>query len=163
MPPENEIEKYATWFRDFILSKRATKESTVDLIVARQDLYRIDNEFIQGHDSSYLWRFHPSAVVVEVDRRKGSQRFHVLLAVSNAIALKDVGELNCYVRIMNAASGCLVSPKGVSNEVRLLQANASIRNRLFITENHGSIFLVEWDQTLNTIMPESVIPIETQL
>jgi hypothetical protein len=101
--------------------------------------------------------------VIEIDKKTSSSSFHVLLGVSNAIALKDVGELNCYTRIMGAKSGCLISPKGVSNEVRLVQAESSIRNRLFGSGNVPSRFLVQWDTKNQTVIQDSVIPIETKL
>lgn len=159
MPNNNLVEECSNWFKGFVQINSTKKRGVFDLLIPQTDLYKSDIPALQNHSSSHLWRFRPSSIVIEIDKSKTN--FHVLVVTSNSIALKDVGELNCYVRIMGATSGCLVSPKGISNEVRLVQADAQIRNRLFRPNEGGNLFLIEWDHDRGTVVPESIIPIET--
>ena len=163
MPSNDLIVQYGKWFEEHLQNLDTGSDKKFDLLIPRHDLYKLDHSSLLGHKTSYLWRFRPSALVIEIDKKASSSSFHVLLGVSNAIALKDVGELNCYTRIMGAKSGCLISPKGVSNEVRLVQAKSSIRNLLFGSGNVPSRFLVQWDTKNQTVIQDSVIPIETEL
>lgn len=163
MPSDAVIEKYGKWYKQHVRRTLSRPENRVDLLFPKSDLYRVDHNAVVTHETSHLWRFRPSALVIELDSDTQTPWFHVMIAVSNAIALKDVGELNCYTRIMGARSGCLVSPKGISNEVRLVQAEFSIRNRLFGTEDNSGLFLVQWDSARQTVLTDSVIPIEKQL
>jgi len=163
MPTNELLDQYGKWFEGHLRKMNTGSEMKFDLLIPRHDLYKLDHSSLLAHKNSYLWRFRPSAVVIEIDKKTRSSTFHVLLGVSNAIALKDVGELNCYTRIMGAKSGCLISPKGVSNEVRLVQAESSIRNRLFGSNSMSSHFLIQWDTKNQTVVKDSVIPIETEL
>lgn len=163
MPSDAVIEKYGKWYKHHIQQSLSRPKSRVDLLFPKSDLYKIDHSAIVSHQTSHLWRFRPSGLVIELDSETQTPSFHVMIAVSNAIALKDVGELNCYSRIMGAKSGCLISPKGISNEVRLVQAEFSIRNRLFGAGDNSGLFLVQWDSARQTVVTDSVIPIEKQL
>lgn len=163
MPKADLILSYAQWFKDRIAARRSEEGLVFELILPKNDLYLDEHQAIQSVDSSHLWRFKPSALVIELDQNAEKVDFHVLVATSSAIALKDVGELNCYARIMNAKSGCLVSPKGISNEVRLVQAEKSIRNRLFRPSETCELFLIEWNLEAKTVIHDSVIPIETEI
>ena len=163
MPSNELLDQYGTWFEEHLRKMDTESGKKFDLLIPRDDLYKLDHSALLAHSTSYLWRFRPSALVIEIDKKTSSSSFHVLLGVSNAIALKDVGELNCYARIMDAKSGCLISPKGVSNEVRLVQAESSIRNRLFGSDSKSSRFLIQWDTKNQTVVQDSVIPIETEL
>jgi hypothetical protein len=160
MPSNELVEKYGNWFVSHLLKSNSESKKKFDLVIPSQDLYKLDHEVLVAHKTSYLWRFRPSALVVELDTETSSSSFHILVAVSNAIALKDVGELNCYTRIMGATSGCVISPKGISNEVRLVQAESSIRDRLFGPTYNPNRFLVQWDTERNSVVAETVIPIE---
>ena len=161
MPGNDLLSGYGVWFEQHVKKMNVVSGKKFDILIPRSDLSQLDHPAFLGNSTSHLWRFRPSAVVIETDKNNGAFSFHVMLGVSNAIALKDVGELNCYARIMGAKSGCLISPKGVSNEVRLVQAEASVRNRLFNSATSLGLFLIEWDLTTGTVIDESVIPIET--
>jgi hypothetical protein len=161
MPSNDLLSEYGNWFKKQVESVNSNSGKNFDILIPRNDLYQLDHPAFLANGSSHLWRFRPSAVVIEIDNSDNRCSFHVMLGISNAIALKDVGELNCYVRIMGAKSGCLISPKGVSNEVRLVQAEASVRNRLFNAGGLSSLFLIEWDSSTGTVVSDSVIPIET--
>jgi hypothetical protein len=160
MPASEVLNEYGKWFLNYAKELNNQPGAKFDLLVPSQDLYKLDHPALLRHQSSHLWRFRPSALVIEIDNSTNSSYFHVIVGVSHAIALKDVGELNCYVRIMGAKTGCLVSPKGISNEVRLVQAESSVRDRLFGAEKEASLFLIEWDVNRKTVKPETVIPIE---
>jgi hypothetical protein len=162
MPSRQLIEDYADWYRSAIARREGIRKSTIEVLVPTEDLWRIDHQALQAHPGCTKWRFRPSALLIEVGNLKPQQEFHVLIAVSNAVSLKDVGELNCYVRILTAASGCVISPKGISNEVRLVQADKSIRTRLFSVNANSDLFLGEWSIELEKVERTSVIPIEAQ-
>jgi hypothetical protein len=161
MPGKDLISGYGNWFAQHVRKMNVASGKKFDLLIPRSDLSQLNHPAFLADSTSHLWRFRPSAVVIESDSSNGVYSFHVMLGVSNAIALKDVGELNCYTRIMGAKSGCLISPKGVSNEVRLVQAEASVRNRLFNSSASLGLFLIEWDLSTRTVIGDSVIPIET--
>jgi len=163
MPRNDLIEMYAKWFVGQLRKSCTGSSKEFDLIIPSEDLYKLDHKALTTHQTSYLWRFRPSALVVELDDERSSYSFHVLLAVSKAIALKDVGELNCYTRLMDAKSGCIISPKGISNEVRLVQAESSIRDRLFGTAHEPNMFLIQWDTKSNSVLENTVIPIDTKI
>jgi hypothetical protein len=161
MPSSDVLSEYGNWYKQHVKNMNVVSGKKFDILIPRSDLSQLDHPAFLANSTSHLWRFRPSAVVIETDNNNGAYSFHVMLGTSNAIALKDVGELNCYARILGAKSGCLISPKGVSNEVRLVQAEASVRNRLFNSAASLGLFLIEWDLSTGTVIGESVIPIET--
>jgi hypothetical protein len=165
VPARELIEESANWFENYVKRTAGNATSTFDLLVPSrtQDLFRIEHPALQQHPTSHLWRFKPSALVIETNTETSHSYFHVLVVVSDSISLKDVGELNCYARIAKAKTGCLISSKGISNEVRLVQAELSVRNRLFVPHEGGKLFLVQWDEDKKSAITDSVIPIEISL
>lgn len=158
MPSKDIIEQYGAWYLSYLMDRDTDNPATFELFFPSQDLCESEIEPIMDNNKSHLWRFRPSALVVE--KALPTPRFHVVLATSNAISLKDVGELNCYARIMDASSGCIISPKGISNEVRLVQAESSVRDRLFRPSLSSTLFLIQWSLSRGSVIPETVIPIE---
>lgn len=163
MPSSELVSHCAEWFVNHIKKVYGGPEKSFDLLIPRNDLYVSGHRAILGHSTSHLWRFRPSALVIELDKQEESADFHIMVVVSSTVALKDVGELNCYARIMGASSGCVISPKGISNEVRLVQADSSVRNRLFGHDEFSRLFLIQWDVETQSVLADTVIPVDTLL
>lgn len=161
MPDRDVVAEIGKWWSDKLNSRTGTESAEFRLVVPRSNLNLVDERHIQGVDKSPFWRFRPSAVLVEVPF-SGAARFHVLTVSSSAISLKDLGELNCYMRIMGASSGLATSVRGVSNEVRLIQADAQIRKRVFEPGANQAMFAATWSEHDRRIDSFSVIPTEFQ-
>ena len=161
MPDRDVVAEIGMWWSDKLKSRTSTDSAEVELVIPRSNLNLVDVRNIQAVDKSPFWRFRPSALLVET-RLSEAARFHVLTVSSSAISLKDLGELNCYMRIIGASSGLAASVRGVSNEVRLIQADAQIRKRVFEPGNNQFMFAAAWSETERSIESLSVIPTEFQ-
>jgi len=161
MPRQSHIENYLDWFADAIAHTFKAARSDFWETVCSSNLNEIDHEAIQSQPRSHLWRFRPDALVLRHDLETSEWRIHLLTASSSAISLKDVGIMNGFVNIVNADLSLCFSPKGVSNEVRLLQADREIRDRLFVGPSPHRIALVEWSSDTALVVRDAMIPIES--
>lgn len=161
MPSKSVIEEYLDWFADAIA--RTFNVNRVDNweTVCCVNLNQVDHEGIQSQPTSHLWRFRPDALVIRRDFKTPAWRIHLLTASSSAISLKDVGIMNGFVSVTNADFSICISPEGISNEVRLLQADCNIRDRLFVGPSPHRIGLVEWSAQESLVVRDAMIPIES--
>ena len=109
MPSSDVLSEYGNWYKQHVKKMNVVSGKKFDILIPSSDLSQLDHPAFLANSTSHLWRFRPSAVVIETDNNNGAYSFHVMLGTSNSIALKDVGELNCYARLMGAKSGCLLN------------------------------------------------------
>lgn len=160
MPSSSEVDRYLSWYKKTLVDKFGRKSSNLSILRPTKKLCFEDHEAIQSNANSHLWRFQPDGLVIERSNQSSSFRLHVLLATSHAVSLKDVGELGSYARILVSPTACLISPKGVSNEVRLVQAEETIRARLFSPGGKSQIFAGQWLDSASGVDSQTIIPIE---
>ena len=69
----------------------------------------------------------------------------------SAISLKEIGEMNCYSKILHAKHSFLASLKGLPDEVNLILLNNDVSNKVLkITENN-TIHIFKWDEKIDDI------------
>ena len=161
MPTKDLVSTIAEWWSDNLSSRSDTPYSKFRALVPSSNLNLLDDPAVQRASGSPFWRFRPSALVIE-ELAESHARFNVVMVFSNAVSLKDVGELNCYMRLMGAPNGLVVSPRGVSNEVRLLQAERNVRARLFEPNPSQRIYAALWNPEMGCVEASSVLPLEAR-
>lgn len=129
-------------------------------VVCHEDLNFLDIPEIQELPGCHMWRFRPDAVIVRKSDLHLGPNIHLLNATSSAVSLKDVGIMNAMLRVTGATSSVIVSPKGVSKEVRLLQGDIDTRDRLFSVGESGKVLLLSWDNKTARVIQDAIIPIE---
>lgn len=161
MPSRLVIEKYLDWFADAIARTFSAERVDIWETVCSVNLNQVDHEGIQSQPTSHLWRFRPDALVIRRDLETQAWRIHLLTSSSSAISLKDVGIMSSLISVTKADFSVCISPKGISNEVRLLQADYSVRDRLFVGPSPHRIGLLEWSAVESLVVRDAMIPIES--
>lgn len=161
MPSRLAIEKYLDWFADAIANTFNVERAEIWETVCSVSLNQVDHEGIQSQPTSHLWRFRPDALVIRREPESPAWRIHLLTASSSAISLKDVGIMNGFISVTKADFSICISPKGISNEVRLLQADRNVRDRLFVGPSPHRIGLIEWSANESLVVRDAMIPIES--
>jgi len=161
VPSQVEIGRYLDWFADVVAQTYRVDRDEMWESICLGDLNEVDHEGVQSQATSHLWRFRPDAIVIRRDLTTSDWRIHLLNASSSAISLKDVGIMNGLVSVVKAELSICISPKGISNEVRILQADRDIRDRLLMGPSPHRIALIEWSSEELVAVRDAVIPDET--
>jgi hypothetical protein len=160
MPSELLINEYVSWFAQSIALTYAAPSDSLISLPNPGNLCDLDVTEIQAHQNSHLWRFRTSGLIVRKTRGSLPAGIHLVNATSGAISLKDVGIMNVLLRVTGAGVSAIFSPKGISEEVRLVQADPDISDRLFTYGTHGKILLLPWQSENNSVIKNAIVPIE---
>lgn len=160
MPSEALIQEYVSWFAQSIALTYAAQRDSLISLPNPGNFCDLDVAEIQAHPKSHLWRFRTSGLIVRKTGGSLPAGIHLLNATSSAISLKDVGIMNVLLRVTGAGVSAIFSPKGISEEVRLVQADPEVSDRLFTHGARGKILLLPWQSENNSVIKNAIVPLE---
>jgi len=161
--PEHDIKVQAVnWFCSFLERNSGSPQASFQGETCEKDLSELDHRVIQGDATSHLWRFRPSAIAYRLGEADEPKPIHLLNVVSGAISLKDVGAMHVYMKLVGAGLSAIVSPTGISGELRILQNEDRLKSRLFLNNHEFQLLLGQWDSTGCQMLQETVLPLEAQ-
>lgn len=160
MPTRTVINQYLDWFAESLMLTYQVGADDLVKVTCHENLNLLNVSEVQDKPGCHMWRFRPDALVARRKTNKSDAGIHLLNATSGSISLKDVGTMNAMVRVTGAAVSAIVSPKGISKEVRTLQGDIDIRDRLFRFGETGKIILLSWEAKNLRVVQDAIIPIE---
>lgn len=152
--------KLQSWFATFLTRKFGDSYEIIDVIIPDVYLSKLNNELIKSLPNYSIWDFKPD--ILGILKNKDSKEINLVFVnrSTSALSLKEIGELQCYARLVNAKLALLVSLSGVSNEVNILLLENDIRRRLLNYGDDQNIIIFSWDIQSDGVDYNSVMPLE---
>ena len=153
-------EKLLNWLPEFIEKNFSNTYEVLEIIKSPQQLSKINNSLIKTLQNYSSWEFKPDILGILKNLSDSTIKLVFINRTTAGISLKEIGELHCYAKLAKIEMAFLASTSGVSNEVNILLVDKTIRNRLLNYEGNKFITLFSWNEEINSIDKNSVLPIE---
>jgi hypothetical protein len=106
------------------------------------------------------FEFHPDILGLLTSKIDGKVETVLLNRSVSAISLKEIGEMNCYSKILHAKHSFLASLKGLPDEVNLKLLNNDVSNKVLKISESNTIHIFKWDEKIDDIDQITLFPIE---
>jgi len=133
--------KLARRWLEFFLIKHYAKTHDIKVIIPRGNLSKIDLVEIKRYPNYSLMDFSSDVVGIITSKKTKKIGLVLLNRSTNAISVKEIGEMNLYSKIVNPEMAFIVSLKGLPNEVNNLLLNEEICSSLLGYGNKKIIIL----------------------
>lgn len=156
---KNELTKrLAEWLKEFLATKYSS-EYDVEILIPDSNFSKIANEKLKKVDGYTSLDFHTDVLGILENRKSKTVQLVLLNRSLSAISLKEIGEMNCYSKLINPKHSFLSSLKGLPEEVNLILMNKELENKLLKISDDLSIVVFKWDEEKDKIDSISIFPI----
>lgn len=152
--------KIAKWLKTFLHDKFSSTHDVLEVIIPESNLSKLPNKYIKSCNNYSVWEFIPDVLGILKNKINGEIELVLVNRSTEALSLKEIGEIYTYSKLVNSKLSFLVSSNGVSNEVGLLLLEDEIRNRLLRYSDGKEIIIFSWDKENNRINPNSILPLD---
>lgn len=142
------------------LRKTYSGEYDIEVIVPSSNISKLQIEAIKKVENYSSFEFSPDILGVLRNKKTKEIKLAFMNRSISAISLKEIGELHCYSKLANPIFSCIVSPKGLPNEVNLLLLNKDIELKLLKYSENKFINIFRWDETTNNVDKKSIFPLD---
>ena len=149
----------AKWLEGFLLN-RYGDDFNIEVIIPESNFSKIANESLKKVDGYTSLDFHTDVLGILENKKTKSVKLVLLNRSISAISLKEIGEMNCYSKLMNPKHSFLVSLKGLPEEVNLILLQKEMEQKLLKINTDLEIIVFKWDEDNSKIDPLTVFPIE---
>ncbi len=153
-------QKIAKWLKNFLTKKLSPSHELLEVIIPESNLSKLADGNIKSRSDYSAWEFKPDVVAVLKNKSNGKIELVLVNRSLSALSLKEIGELYCYSKLVNAKLSFLVSLNGVSNEVSVLLLENEIRQRLLHYGDGNEIIIFSWNEKDDEVDANSVIPLD---
>lgn len=155
-------QKLVKWLRGFLEFKFSNTHEMLDVIIPDSNLSKLPNHYIKACPNYSSWEFRPDLVGILKNKLTSEIEFVLLNRTINSLSLKEIGEIFCYSKLVNAKISFLVSMSGCSNELNILLLDGGVRKRLLSYGVDGKIIIFAWDAINDKINENAIIPLENK-
>lgn len=148
------------WLPEFINKHYKNEYEVLEMHEAPPMLSKLNSNYIKSLPNYSSWEFSPDVLGVLRNKSDSTIALALINRTVSGLSLKEIGELHCYAKLAKANFAFLVSTAGVSNEVNILLVDKPIRDRLLNFAGDKTITIFTWDEDINSVDKNSVLPIE---
>ena len=126
---KNYTEIARKWLEDF-LSKHYSKDFNIMVIAPESNISKVEISEMKNYPNYSLLDFSSDVVGILTSKKTKETGLVLLNKSTNAISVKEIGEMNIYSHIINPEMAFIVSLKGLPNAVNSLLLNEEICSSL---------------------------------
>ena len=149
----------ARWLFEF-LNKNYSIEYEIEVIIPDGNLSKNPNQTIKKMDAYASFEFHPDILGLLTSKTNGKVESVLLNRSISAISLKEIGEMNCYSKILHSKHSFLASLKGLPDEVNLILLNNDVSDKVLKISERNTIHIFKWDEKKSEIDQITLFPID---
>jgi hypothetical protein len=146
------------WLNDYLI-KKYSLDYNIDVFVLDTNISKLANEKIKLIDGYTSFDFHTD--IIGLLEHKTSKKIETVLLnrTVSAISLREIGEINCFSKVMKPKESFIASLKGLPEEVNLILLNDKMEDKLLKINNDLSIVVFKWNSQIDMIENRTVFPI----
>lgn len=148
------------WLGKFLEQKYSEGYDIIDVIIPESNLSKLPISSIKSCENYSSWEFKPDVLGILKNKKNSKIELVLVNRSTSSLSLKEIGEIYCYSKLVNAKISFLISPNGVSNEVNILLVDEKIRNKLLNYSLDNEIIICSWDENKEGINEDLVIPLD---
>ena len=160
---KNELTDSLCEWLSIFLDTRYSKEYNIEIIKPDSHLSRNTNLAIKKLDGYTSFDFHTDIVGLLTHKNSGEVEVVLMNRSTSAISLKEIGEMNCYSKILKSKHSFLASTKGLPDEVNLILLNDEVAEKLLKISDNMYIHIFKWDAESNQIDSLSAFPLKNNI
>ncbi len=153
------IESLRGWLNDF-LHDLYSKDYYLETIIPENNLSRLPNSTLKKINGYTALDFHPDVICLMTHKTTQQIESIIMNVTTTAISLKEIGEMNCYSKILKSKHSFIVSSKGLPEEVNLILLNNKTLEKLLKIDNTNYIHIFRWDEKLKSIDLNTLFPLK---
>lgn len=161
----NKIEltvRLAEWLTKF-LEEKYSRDFNVEVLIPDSNFSKLANEKLKRVGGYTSFDFKTDVVGILENKMSGSVELVLMNRSISAISLKEIGEMNCYCRLVNPRHAFLCSLKGLPEEVNLILLNNNLEQKLLKINKDLDIVIFKWDVVSDHIVEISLFPISQRV
>jgi hypothetical protein len=147
------------WLHTF-LNKNYSNEYLIETIIPENHLSKLANNTLKKIDGYTALDFHPDIISLMSNTTTNHVEVVIMNISNTAISLKEIGEMNCYSKILKSKHSFIVSTKGVPEEVNLILLNNNTMDKLLKVGNSNYIHIFRWDDDNKSIDANTIFPLK---
>jgi hypothetical protein len=146
------------WLNDYLI-KHYSAEYNIEVIILDSNISKLANEKIKLIDGYTSFDFHTD--IIGLLEHKITKKIETVLLnrTVSAISLREIGEINCFSKVMKPKEAFIASLKGLPEEVNLILLNDKMEDKLLKINNDLSIIVFKWNAQNDMIEDRTVFPI----
>jgi len=138
-------QKIIDWLRKYI-SRNLKGYGLVQITTPDHVLSKLSDPMFKTVKNISSWDFQPD--ILAIVKKNDNLEFLIVTRHIGGFGLKELGEINCYTRIMRPLKSFVVSTSGVSTELAIMLLDESIRKRLLThTDFQNEINILIYNKT----------------
>src|SRR3989344_1273778 len=142
--------KLKIWLDEFLKKDTFSKYELLDIIIPESSLSKINNGYIKSLQDYSSWDFKPDLLGILMDKETKHTRLVLVNRSTSSISLKEIGEIHCYAKLVDAEYAFIISTNGLSNEVSILLLETDIHDRLLKYSGNKTIIIGSWNEFTST-------------
>lgn len=150
------------WLSVF-LDTKYSNDYLIEILKPESHLSRNTNVAIKKLDGYASFDFHTDIIGLLTHKEKGEVEVVLMNRSLSAISLKEIGEMNCYSKILKSKHSFIASTKGLPDEVNLILLNDEIAEKLLKITDEMYIHIFKWDAESNQIDSLSAFPLKNNI
>lgn len=147
------------WLYEFLFKKYGD-DYNIEVLIPDGNLSKTPNKTIKKMDAYTSFEFHPDVLGLLTSKDTDKVEAVLLNRSINAISLKEIGEMNCYSKILYAKHSFIASLKGLPEEVNLILLNNEMSNKILRISESNTIHIFKWDEKNSDIDQITMFPID---
>lgn len=147
------------WLHDF-LNNKYSNEYQIETIIPENHLSKLANTTLKKIDGYTALDFHPDIISLMSEKTTNHVEVVIMNLSKTAISLKEIGEMNCYSKVLKSKHSFIVSTKGVPEEVNLILLNNKTMDKLLKIDNLNYIHIFRWDEDKKSIDVNTIFPLK---
>ena len=150
-----------SWLENY-LKKHYSNEFFIEVNIPESNLSKLAIDSIKSIPGFSSFDFKPDILGILKNKKTRKIELVFLNRSTNAISLKEIGEMLCYSKISQPILSFIASPKGLPNEVNLLLLNKERENQLLSYSSTNKIIIFKWNSQKNYLDLNSIFPLESR-
>lgn len=157
----NKIEltiRLAEWLASF-LEEKYSRDFDVEVLIPESNFSKLANEKLKRVNGYTSFDFKTDVLGILENKASGTVKLVLMNRSISAISLKEIGEMNCYCRLVSPRHAFLCSLKGLPEEVNLILLNNNQEQKLLKINDELDIVIFKWDADKDRVNEISLFPI----
>lgn len=151
--------RLSQWLKDFLEAKYSS-DYEIEVLIPNSNFSKIANEKLKTIDGYTSFDFHSDLLGILEHKKQKSVELILLNRSTSAISLKDIGEINCYSKLVKPKHSFIASLKGLPEEVNLILMNKDLEEKLLKISEDLTVIVFKWDEKTDSIDAISIFPID---
>ena len=146
------------WLENYLKSIYS-KTHNIEIVIPSSNFSKISNEKLKKIDGYTSFDFHTDLLGILENKKNNNVELVILNRSTSAVSLKEIGEMNCYSKLIKPKHCFIASLKGLPEEVNLILLSKDKEEKILKITKDLYITIFKWDESKNKIDPISIFPI----